>query len=228
MILLPTVTLICLATRDVEASGKALEYSCRGIIFGAVKLVSPYRPENLPEYIIHEYIEPFPSIDDWNRYIVYHLTDHVQTDHCLLIHADGFVVNPHRWDPDWLLLDYIGPPWDILTSIAIQGGRNQELSRVGNSVSLRSKRLLNLPTELSMEWKRFNSCDSNEDTYISCHNWHIFAQHGCVKGTFEQAMKFGREADFPENEHIIEPFVFHRYHFRNYIYPRFNIRTFIL
>lgn len=217
---LPQVTLICVGTRDVEASARALEYSCRGIEFGAVKLVSPYRPE-CADYIQWDLVEPFPSIDHWNEYIVYKLTNHIQTDYCLLVHADGFVVNPHKWNPEWLELDYIGPPWDIATAIAIQGGRDQELSRVGNSVSLRSKRLLDLPAATNMEWRRFNACDCNEDTYISSHNWHLFAAADMKKGTFEQAMEFGREADMPENMHITEPFVFHKWYFRNHIYPRF-------
>lgn len=219
MISLPQVTLISVSTREVEQAARALEYSCLNIGFGTVKLVSPYRPQ-CADYIQHDHIAPFATIDDWNRYIVYDLTIHVDTPYCLLVHPDGFVVNAHKWQDRFLDYDYIGPPWDMETSIAIQGGRPQELSRVGNSVSIRSKRLLDYPRNNNMEWRRFNN-DSNEDTFITAHCWDIFAKQGMTKAPLEVAMEFGREADMPENMHITEPFVFHKWYFRNYIYPRF-------
>jgi hypothetical protein len=58
--------------------------------------------------------------------------------------------------------DYIGarpiPNDDFLIEI------NSELIRCGNSVSLRSKRLIDLPVKLNMEWKAFHGY-YNEDGY---------------------------------------------------------------
>lgn len=219
MINLSTVTLLCIATRDVEQSGRALVYSSQGINFAAVKLISPYRPADLPEWILWEYVTPFPTIDDWNRYVVYDLYKYFSTDHCCLIHADGFIVNPDSFQENWLQYDYAGSPWGHECAIAIQGGRDQSYSRVGNSVGLRSHKLCRLPSEINLEWKNFNA-DTNEDTFLSCHQWDIFAAHGCTKIPFEEAIYFGREEQFPENDHVTHPFVFHKWYGKNSQYPR--------
>lgn len=217
MIELPSVTLIAVSTQNVEATVRAMEYSCQGISFGAVKLVSPYLPAGTT--ITHDFIHPFPYIDDWNRYIVYNLWRHFDTDYCFLVHADGAICNPDKWQDKWLEYDYIGAPFDEFTSVAIQGGRDQPYSRVGNSVGLRSRRLCKLPSDINLEWRRFNN-DTNEDTFITCHNRLIFESHGIKFAPFEVACEFGREAPLPENIDI-EPFCFHKWQGPNTKYPRF-------
>lgn len=219
MISLPNVTLISVATQNVDATARAMEYSCRGIQFGAKVIVSPYMPFN---NINMEWvqIDAFPTIDHWNEYIVYSLWKHFTTDYCMLVHADGFVVNPDKWQDKWLAYDYCGSPWDLACAYAIQGGRDQPLSRVGNSVGLRSRRLCKLPTDINLEWKRFNN-DSNEDTFLVAHNRVILEQHGIKIAPLEVAVEFGREAEMPENSHITDPFCFHKWQGKNAIYPRF-------
>jgi hypothetical protein len=54
---------------------------------------------------------------------------------------------------------------------------NSELIRCGNSVSLRSKRLIDLPVKLNMEWKAFHGY-YNEDGYICVNNRHIYKENG--------------------------------------------------
>lgn len=220
MIQLPNITLLAVATQSVESTVKALEYSCREITFGKVKLVSPYRPQNLPDYIEHEYINPFATIDDWNYHIAYNLWTHFDTEFCFLAHADGFIVNPQSWKEEFLQYDYIGSPWSYECALAIQGGRDQPLSRVGNSVSIRSHRLCKLPVDAKIEWSRFNN-DSNEDTWITCHRRKTFEACGMKFAPLELAIQFGREEDIPECQHITEPFCFHKWSGRNHIYPHF-------
>ncbi len=217
MIQLPAVTLLCIATRDVEASGRALVYSCQGIQFATVKLVSPYRPADLPEWILWEYVTPFPSINEWNHEVFYNLWKYFSTDYCLLIHADGYIVTPDSWTDEFIQYDYCGSPWSLQCAYAIQGGRDQELSRVGNSVSIRSRKLCMLPTQLDIPWQTFNG-DTNEDTQLSSHWWHKFKEQGCTKAPLELACKFGREEELPEHAGI-EPFVFHKWTGSNHIYP---------
>ena len=55
MLKLPNVTLIALTSVRIPETIKALEYSCKNIEFGKVKIASDIKPENLPDYIIHEY-----------------------------------------------------------------------------------------------------------------------------------------------------------------------------
>lgn len=193
MIDLPRVTLIALTGRDIDAHWKMLDKSQEGINFGAIKLIEKH----------------FDTIDDWSKFVVFNLTDYVDTDYCILVHADGGIIHPELWDNNWLKLDFIGSPFPLPTDDFSYRDIHGNIQRVGNSVSLRSKKLLDLPRKLNMEWKPFHGFYS-EDGYISVNMRHVFEEHGCVFGTFEQALKFGKEAELPENKGL-DTFLFHKF-----------------
>jgi hypothetical protein len=201
---LPNVTLIALTGINIEGHQKALEYSQRGIEFGAVKLI----------------YSPSENIDEWCRKIVYDLGDYVDTEFALLIHDDGFVIHPEMWDADWLNYDFIGAPFPLPKDNFSYRDINGKIQRVGHSVSLRSKKLLDLPKKIGMEWKPFHGF-YNEDGYISVNMRHIFEENGCKFAPFEIALHFGREAVLPENKNI-RPFVFHKNAGPNKKYPNFE------
>lgn len=189
---LPNVTLICLTNKDLDAHKVALDKSCRCIQFGAVKLI--HRPD-------------IDTIDKWNKAIVYELGDYVDTDYAILIHADGYIINPELWNPDWLQYDYIGAPFPLPTDDFSYRDVHGVIQRVGNSVSLRSKKLLDLPKKLGMEWKPFHGF-YNEDGYISVNMRHVFEEHGCRFAPLEVAVHFSKEHDIPENIGL-KTFAFH-------------------
>lgn len=191
---LPGVTLICLTNKDFEAHKRAVDKSCEQINFGAVKII---------------WDEKCISIDEWNRKIVYELWKYVDTSHALLIHADGAVQDPSMWDDEWLELDYIGSPWPLPQDDYSYRDYKGQIHRVGNSVSLRSRKLMELPSKIGMPWRDYYGF-TNEDGFICVHNRHIFERFGCKFGTFEQALKFGKEAPLPENEGL-STFVYHQY-----------------
>lgn len=188
---LPTVTLIAVTGQRIERHREALDKSCEGIEFGAVKLIE----------------KKFDSIDDWCKYIVYNLTDHVDTEHCLLIHDDGYVINPHMWDDKWLEYDYAGSPFPLPRDDFSYRDAFGNIQRVGNSVGLRSKRLLDLPRKLNMPWVPFHGF-YNEDGFISVNMRHVFEGNGCKFMPFEEALRFGRETPLPEYDGYT--FLFHR------------------
>ena len=101
MIDLPNVTLFCISSNKVQDAIKVLQYSMRGINFGAVKLITHEDPGNLPEGIEFSKCYEIKSIHDYNYYCIYNLSKHIDTDYCLLIQPDGFVINPDKWDDDW-------------------------------------------------------------------------------------------------------------------------------
>lgn len=189
---LPNVTLIAVTGKDIEGHKRALKYSCEGIKFGYVKLVE----------------KTFATIDDWNKYIFYNLTDHVETDFCLLIHADGFIINPKKWNFKWLDYDYCGSPWPLPTDDFSYRDKNGVIQRVGNSVGLRSKKLLDIPKKLNIPWKSFHGY-TNEDGAICVNYRHIFEENGCKFMPFEEAIKFGKEIPLLEHQGI-ETFLFHQ------------------
>lgn len=201
---LPQITLVAVTSVDKKAHEQALEYSCEKIDFGAVKLLDLNTK----------------NIDEWNKAIIYDLPEHIDTEYALLVHADGFVVNPESWNNDWLNYDYIGSPWGLPTDDFSFKDINGVVQRVGNSVSLRSKKLLDIPNKLNLEWKSFHGY-YNEDGYICVNYRHIYEQEGCKFAPFEVAKDFGRETPLIENIGV-KPFVFHRYVGENSIYPKFK------
>jgi len=217
---LENVTLIALATKEVERTAMALKYSQLDIDFGAVKLVANYRPWNLGDQIEYQPVTAFRSVDDWCKYVVYDLYRHVSTDYVLLIHADGFVVNPGSWRYDFLKYDYIGAPWPLPTDSFSYRDDFGNLCRVGNSVSLRSLKLLKTPNELEMPWLPFHGF-YNEDGFLCVKHKKLLEDSGLVFANLEVAKYFSHESMIPEVQGI-KPFVFHKWAGSNRSYPRFS------
>ena len=216
---LPNVTLVAMATRNVEETLQALIYSCADIEFGSVKLLSHYTPHGLNSTIEFIRIDKIKNIDEWSYKIIYELNEYIDTDYALLVHADGFVVNPLAWKEEFLSYDYIGAPWPLPTDDFSYRDVNGNIVRVGNSVSLRSKRLLELPIKLNLPWEPFHGFH-NEDGFICVKNKHIYESHGMTLAPLDVAKYFSHEAMIPEVQGI-KPFVFHKWAGTNSGYPRF-------
>jgi len=216
---LPNVTLVAMATRNVEETLQALEYSCKGVEYGSVKLLSHYTPYGLDKNIEFIRIDKIKSIDDWSYKIIYELNQYIDTEFALLVHADGFVVNPSSWKDEFLDYDYIGAPWPLPTDNYSYRDAHGNIVRVGNSVSLRSKRLLELPIRLNMPWEPFHGY-RNEDGFICAKNKHIYEAEGMKIAPLYVAKYFSHEAMIPEVKGI-KPFVFHKWAGSNQIYPKF-------
>ena len=204
---LSNVTLIAVSSVRIDEHVKALQYSSREIKFGAIKIVSDIPPTHIPEGIQHEYIEPMKNINDWNYSIIYKLGKYVDTEFCILIHDDGFIINPSSWRNEFFDYDYIGAPWPIPNDNFSYRDINGELIRVGNSVSLRSKKLIDLPVKLNLEWKAFHGYYS-EDGYLAVNYRHVFKEHGCKYADIDVAKYFSHETPIPEIQGIT-PFAFH-------------------
>jgi hypothetical protein len=220
MLELPNVTLIALTSIKIEKTIKALQYSCKDISFGAVKLISDIKPDNIPFPIIHEYCPKMSNIDEWNYAAIYELGKHVDTEFAILIHDDGFIVNADSWRPEFLEYDYIGAPWPLPNDDFSYRAIDGELIRVGNSVSLRSKRLIDLPVQLNLEWKPFHGY-YNEDGFICVNYRHIYKEHGMKFAYIDVAKYFSHEMMIPEVQGI-KPFAFHRHYGTNAVYPNYG------
>lgn len=192
MLLLPNVTLICLTGKDFEGHKKAIDKSCEGIEFGGVKLI---------------WDEKITSIDEWNRKVIFDLWKYVDTSHALLIHADGYVINPELWNPEWLEYDYIGAPWPLPQDDYSYRTPEGQLIRVGNSVSLRSKEIMQAPSFNEFQWKSYYG-NTNEDGYLCCHNRIPLEMLGIRFAPLSVAKHFSKEHEIPENVGL-ETFAFH-------------------
>ena len=215
---LPEVTLVCVATNKISESLLALKYSQKNISFAQTLFFTSNIPVNKIKNIKCIKIKPFRNIEDWGKFIVYNLFKYIQTKYILLIHADGFVVNPKSWSEKFLNYDYIGAPWPI------PGNKNDYhdsfgvFHRVGNSVSLRSKKLLEAPSKLKIKWKNEKPGLIHEDGFICVQNRRILKENGIKFAPFELACRFSRETELPENVNLA-PFAFHKWQGKNVTFP---------
>jgi len=203
---LPNVTLISVTSVKVPETIKSIEKSCEKIKFGDVKLLTSEQVSSENFKVIE-----IPAIDyeGYSKFIVYELHNYIDTEFALIIQHDGFVTSPDKWDNKFTEYDYIGAPWPLPTDNFSYRDPFGNLIRVGNGgFSLRSKKILQLPTELNLEWRSYFGY-YNEDGFFTCHNRHIFEEHGCVFAPIDVAKYFSHENRIPEIEGIT-PFGFHR------------------
>ena len=204
---LSKVTLIAVTSVRIDDHIKALQYSSKKIKFGSIKIVSDIQPEYIPDGIEYSYINPMKNIDDWSYSIIYKLGEYIDTEYAILIHDDGFIINPESWSNEFFKYDYIGAPWPLPNDDFSYRDINGELIRVGNSVSLRSKKLIDLAKDLNLEWKPFHGY-YNEDGFITVNYRHIYKEHGCKFADINVAKYFSHEVSIPETQGI-QPFAFH-------------------
>ena len=165
MIDLPNITLIAVSSVQIEQTIKALEYSCRGINFGAVKFVTH-------EEIDHEYIEveKVPRInsgDEFSKITVYDLPKYVNTDYSILVQYDGFIVNPEQWTDEFLDYDWIGALWTKGHNYFDKNGNQKrwgsrrKVCRYGQKPIEAVKKVVNINLD---DWKKDTSQSSSKRT----------------------------------------------------------------
>lgn len=207
---LPDVTLITVTDIRIDEHRKMLRKCMEGIEFGEVIVLSTEndsisRNEGNKDVVKNYKIAPLKSVDSWNRSIIYEMPTYITTSHVMLVHEDGYIINPHLWNPEWLKLDFIGSPWPLPTDSYSYRSESGKIQRVGNSVSLRSKKLIDLAATRPLRYKFGNN---NEDGHITCHNREWLEDKGCKFASLEQAINFSKEHEIPENVGI-ETFAFH-------------------
>jgi hypothetical protein len=186
------VTLVTVTGVDIDAAQRALQRSMAGLRFRHVKLIASAPPSRPDRRIAHVPIPPM-TLADYNRFILYELHRHIDTVHVLIVQADGFVLNPRRWRPDWLSYDYIGAPWPPMRPKG--DGLVPRCNRVGNGgFSLRSRRLMQLVAEHPGSHEHVWP----EDVFICLELFGWLSQQGIRFPTPEEAARFSVE----QPEHV--------------------------
>lgn len=194
MIKLPQVTLACMTGvgYKTEEHKEAIRKSCEGIQFGAVKLIQ---------------LESIINVETWNEAIIYNLPNYISTPWAMLIHHDGYIVNRSKWRNEFLDYDYCGAPWPLPVDDFSYRTPKGRLIRVGNSVSLRSKKLMDLVATRPMEYHYGNN---NEDGMICVWERDWLESMGCKFAPLSVAKYFSKEHEIPENINIKKTFAFHQ------------------
>lgn len=189
---LPNCTLIALTGLGYKTAEhvEALNKSCEDIDFWSVKLIQ------LAEIV---------DVETWNDAITQDLWKHFDTDYCLLIHSDGYIIHPELWNDKWLTFDYGGSPWPLPTDEYSYRDVDGNIIRVGNSVGLRSRKLMQRIAQLPNDMHYGNN---NEDGNICCWHRKELEAEGFTFMPFKEALTFGREIDLPEHNGR-DTFLFH-------------------
>lgn len=206
MLNLDNVTLVSMSSVNMNGTINALRKSMNDINYKSVKLITNHNI-NLTDIEVCK-IDEIHNINQYSYNMIYKLSDYVDTDFALIIQADGFVINPSAWMDEFLKYDYIGAPFPSPIDSFSYRDINNKIFRVGNGgFSLRSKKLIDLPNKISLEWKPFHGF-YNEDGFICAMNRHIYEENGCFFAPVDIAKYFSHESDIPENLDV-SPFGFH-------------------
>ena len=150
MIQLPKVTLVCVDCLNHLGAIKAILKSVEGIKFANVlfltdKLFYSDKCKSIT-------IDKINSKKEYSYFMMTKLNEFIDTDFCLVIQYDGYVINPELWTDDFLNYDYIGAPWWYNENNVGNGG-----------FSLRSKKLLQTLSEMNIKESDVESYHPEDD-----------------------------------------------------------------
>ena len=149
------IDLVSVNSINPEESVNALLYSSEKIKFGAIKLFAHYKPLNITENIEYIKIEKLTH-ESMNWFHLNTLPKYINNKFMLSIHDDGFIINPDKWDNNFLNYDYIAAPWPALDWC--------RKNRVGNGgFVLKSKKFLKDKPDylLVLAWNFFEDIKKN-------------------------------------------------------------------
>jgi hypothetical protein len=215
---LDRVTIVSVNGRDPERSVLAIRHSSTFLHF-AESLLITNRDLSLPG-IRTVNVGGLSSIREYNHFMVKELHRHVQTDFCLIVQPDGFVVNPWLWTDFYLHYDYIGAPWNMICSLEalMKSGKATQSNvsiQVGNGgFSLRSRRFLEASAQLEYE-----NPDLEEDCFLTVKNRELLEAEGMRFAPVELARQFSLETCYDGRSSLGNHFGFHgRFpHFAGYL-----------
>ena len=201
MIFLPDVTLVTVTSVDIPQSVNALRVSSEKIQFASVKILTSEDISSLPEKVTHVTI---PKLDfyGYSKFIIEELYKYVETQYCLIIQADGFVINSHLWNDEFLKYDYIGAPWPETIGTSF-GNLDLTGNRVGNGgFSLRSKIFLEACSKVN-----FDSIEEQikSEDFLLCHYLHErMLNEGVRFAPLKLAQSFSLESCLDPSNHTLD------------------------
>lgn len=190
MVDLSNTTIVSVNCVKPEDGIAAIKYSSRGIKFGRSVLFTDSYIEPVEGIEIVK-IPKLKSVDEYNDFIL-RLAGYIDSDFCLIVQDDGFVLNPGKWNPDFLKYDYIGAPWpDNFAWKQLQTGKSYMTpgwNRVGNGgFSLRSRKFLEVSS-------KFDTCFGFGEDFFLCVIKHgVLKMHNIQWAPIELARTFSYE-----------------------------------
>ncbi len=147
MLSLPNVTLVTCTNIKIEETIFAMEHSLSLVNFGDSKFITNQHTFHHNQFeVIQE--TRLTDYDSYSKVILFELNKYIETEFCLIIQHDGFVLNPEKWDNNFLNYDYIGTPCMFFNT--------NELSVGNGGFSLRSKKLVEIPEKYFENEQEYN------------------------------------------------------------------------
>lgn len=139
------------------------------------------------------YVEKIDLIE-YSRICINDLVKYIQSDFCLIVQWDGFIINEKSWTDEFLNYDYIGAPW---------GYPSDCRNRIGNGgFSLRSKKFLEVSSRIEYtpydyqvytELQRHDRQISPEDWFLCYDKYYYLLDNNIKFPPIELAYKFSVE-----------------------------------
>jgi glycosyltransferase involved in cell wall biosynthesis len=210
---LSSVTVVAVSSIDPVGAINALQLSMKNITYHDAVLISHNKPENLPAGITFkkckdtELVSKDPkNKDDYSKFMAYNLCDYIDSEYCLIVHNDAYVLHPEKWDKAFFKYDYLGAPWPKNLHYTNEGVN----VRVGNGgFSLRSKRMLNILNDLNLPFTDNGTGFYNEDGIMCVYYRKQLEDAGIKFASVELAARFSHEFDCEES--VPSPFGFHNF-----------------
>jgi len=218
---LNNVTLVSVAGADslVPSSIAAMKKSSSQIEFGSKKIFcsNPTLAKGLLKDTEVEHTHM--TLEGYSRFCIGELAHHINTEFCLIVQGDGYVISPDLWEDDFLDYDYIGAPWSPL-------GPNEHcnntpwVNRIGNGgFSLRSKKFLEVCTPLADKYDPWathlepqlpkgNSVP--EDWFLCVHNYQYMLSRDIKFPDVHTASRFSVEHPIEEKRYDPEDLATYR------------------
>lgn len=191
MIYLGDVTLVCIDCLYYEKSIQAINKSIENIQFREVLFFSDKIFHSKDFHTIE--IEKINSKQQYSEFVFKKLVNYINSDFVLIIQWDGFIINPNKWNNEFLKYDYIGAAWWYKDNFNVGNG----------GFSLRSKKLLKV-----LQKQEFNDLHPEDDKI--CRKYRSQLEKLNIKFAPEMiATKFSFERNGKYNNFKADTFGFH-------------------
>ena len=166
-------------------------------------LLSLAKPDNLPESIEWKQIGHLDYMM-YSVFVMHSLYAYIDTDYCLMVQDDGWVLNGANFKPEYYEYDYIGGACHaamVGNQLILQAGWHDKFPRTivqNGGFSLRSKRFLEAPNRYGIVHNHAHDIHLwNEDVQLSCLKRDLFAEKGIKYASEKTIRDFALESVIP-------------------------------
>lgn len=181
----------------------AIEKSMQELPGSRGLLLSILKPDNLPESIEWKEIG-FLDYLMYSTFVMHSLYAFIETDYCLMVQDDGWVLNGANFKPEYYEYDYIGGACHaarVGNQLVLHGAWHDQFPRTivqNGGFSLRSKRFLEAPNKFGIVHSHAQDIHLwNEDVQLSCIKRPILAEHGMKYASEKTIRDFSLESIIP-------------------------------